>query len=88
MILIVVTCALLTLALGYWIFAPAPPVEAMNDRELQRQALQERKKAIYDNLRDLHFEHLAGKLSDPDFQRSRQMLETEAATVVSSLDRL
>ncbi len=88
MALIVAACVVLTGALAWWVFGEAPPPETLSEREVTRQALVERKKAVYDNLKDLHFEHLAGKLSEADFQRSRQMLETEAASVVAALDHL
>ena len=86
--LTIIACVVLTLGLGYWVLAPAPAAEGPSEREVRRQALQERKKAVYDNLKDLHFEHLAGKLSETDFQRTRRMLEGEAAGVVEELDLL
>lgn len=83
--LIAAACFILTVALGYWIFSAAPAPPAASPLEARRQALGERKKAVYDNLKDLHFEHLAGKLTDADFERTRTMLENEAATVVAEL---
>ncbi len=41
--------------------------------------LQERKEAVYENLRDLNFEHQAGKLPDQDYQSLKASLEEEAA---------
>lgn len=84
--LTILACAVLTLALFYWVFAPGPAPAGLSEREVRRQALEERKKAVYENLKDLHFEHLAGKLSDLDFDRTRRMLEGEAAGVVAELD--
>ncbi|MGH9487848.1 MAG: hypothetical protein ACRD04_09715 [Terriglobales bacterium] len=83
--LIVAVCFILTCAVGYWVFTAVPEGRQQDAREAERQALEERKKAVYENLKDLHFEHLAGKLSDADFQRSRAMLEREAAGVVAAL---
>ncbi len=88
MALIVAACALLTVAAGYWIFSARPESATGSEREAQRQALEERKKAVYENLKDLHFEHLAGKLNDADFERTRVMLEQEAAGVVAALRQL
>ncbi len=51
-------------------------------------SLRERKDAIYDNLRDLNFEHLAGKYPEDDYAEQRRILEDEAATVLTELDRL
>lgn len=83
--LIAACCVILTFAVGYWIFTAQPSAPDGGPREALRQALEERKKAVYENLKDLHFEHLAGKLSDADFQRSRTMLEREAVDVTMAL---
>src|SRR5438270_13975261 len=52
------------------------------------QHLDERKAAIYDNLRDLQFEFRVGKLSDQDYQQTKQDLQKELAFVVTEIDRL
>lgn len=88
MTLIALACGLLTLALFGYVFTAQPETASLSPRAVQRQALEERKKAVYDNLKDLHFEHLAGKLSDADFQRTRSMLEQEVARVVEELAKL
>ncbi|MGH9418186.1 MAG: hypothetical protein ACRD01_16310 [Terriglobales bacterium] len=85
MALIVAACALLTVSLGWWVFTAVPETGVVDAREARRQALEERRQAVYENLKDLHFEHLAGKLTDADFQRTRLMLEQEAAGVVRTL---
>ena len=43
------------------------------------QHLEDRKYAIYDNLRDLQFEYRLGKLSDEDYQQNKQALQRELA---------
>ncbi len=50
--------------------------------------LDERKAAIYDNLRDLQFEYRLGKLSDADYQATKQDLQRELAAVMAEVDRL
>lgn len=50
--------------------------------------LRERKDAIYDNLRDLNFEYLAGKYPEQDYAEQRTGLEDEAARVIAEIDRL
>ena len=50
--------------------------------------LRERKEVIYENLRDLNFEHLAGKYSEADYIEQRNAMEEEAARVVSELEAL
>ena len=48
--------------------------------------LEERKSAIYANLRDLTFEYRLGKLSDPDYEKSKHGLQEELAKVMAELD--
>ncbi len=50
--------------------------------------LQERKEAIYENLRDLNFELQAGKIPDTDYQSLKSSLEEEAAGVLAEMARL
>jgi len=50
--------------------------------------LDERKAAIYENLRDLQFEYRLGKLSDHDYQQTKADLQRELAGVMAEIDRL
>jgi len=50
--------------------------------------LDERKAAIYENLRDLQFEYRVGKLSDQDYQTTKHDLQKELAGVLAEVDRL
>ena len=50
--------------------------------------LDERKAAIYDNLRDLQFEYRVGKLSDDDYQLTKKDLQKELAGVMAEVDRV
>jgi hypothetical protein len=52
------------------------------------QHLDERKAAIYENLRDLQFEYRVGKLSDNDYQQTKKDLQRELAGVMAEVDRL
>jgi NADH pyrophosphatase NudC (nudix superfamily) len=52
------------------------------------QHLDERKAAIYENLRDLQFEYRVGKLSDADYQQTKKDLQKELASVMAEVDRL
>lgn len=52
------------------------------------QHLDERKAAIYDNLRDLQFEYRVGKLSDADYEATKKDLQKELAGVMAEVDRL
>ena len=48
--------------------------------------LDERKAAIYENLRDLQFEYRVGKLSDEDYQSTKKDLQKELAAVLAEVD--
>ena len=50
------------------------------------QHLEDRKYAIYDNLRDLQFEYRLGKLSDSDYQATKQALQRELAVVLAETE--
>lgn len=82
-----VAAGLMTVVLVVYMFWP--------ERGLRRQAektrvdyLEERKEAIYENLRDLKFEYLAGKHPEPDYDVQRAGLEDEAAGVLMEIDTL
>jgi hypothetical protein len=50
------------------------------------QHLEDRKQAIYDNLRDLQFEYRLGKLSDEDYQQTKLALQRELALVLAETE--
>ena len=52
------------------------------------QHLDQRKAAIYENLRDLQFEYRVGKLSDTDYQNTKKDLQKELAVVLGEVDKL
>ena len=52
------------------------------------QHLDERKAAIYENLRDLQFEYRLGKLSDDDYQSTKKDLQKELARVLAEVDKI
>jgi len=49
--------------------------------------LEERKAAIYENLRDLQTEYRMGKLSDDDYQAAKRDLQHELAELLARLER-
>ncbi len=79
--------AMLALACFVFIFWPErnPFVQADKTRV---DGLRERRDAIYDNLRDLNFEYLAGKYPEQDYAEQRGILEDEAANVLAEMDSL
>src|SRR5438309_11747163 len=50
------------------------------------QHLDDRKQAIYENLRDLQFEFRLGKLSDEDYKQTKQAFQRELASVLSETE--
>jgi hypothetical protein len=50
--------------------------------------LEERKAAIYENLRDLQFEFRVGKLSDDDYQQTKLGLQKDLAAVLGEIDKV
>jgi hypothetical protein len=50
--------------------------------------LDERKAAIYENLRDLQFEYRLDKLSDQDYQATKLELQKDLAHVLAETDRI
>jgi hypothetical protein len=83
---IAVAAMLLTLGLLLYVFSP---VRANAGEDKSHLAyLEERKDAVYENLRDLNFEHKAGKLSEPDYESLRNSLESEAAGILAEIERL
>ena len=77
----------LTLAVFAFMFWPErnPFVQADKTR---LDYLRERKEVIYENLRDLNFEYLAGKYPEADYDDQRRGLEDEAAQVIAEMERL
>jgi hypothetical protein len=77
----------LALACIAFIFWPEknPFVQADKTRV---DSLRERKDSIYENLRDLNFEYLAGKYPEQDYAEQRTKLEDEAAAVIAEMDAL
>jgi hypothetical protein len=59
-----------------------PPEES----ETPIKPLEEAKVRIYEALRDLQFEYRLGKLSDVDYQASKQELQKELARVLQQMD--
>ena len=77
----------LTLACFAYIFWPDRNPFVQRDKT-RADYLRERKDVIYDNLRDLNFEYLAGKHPEADYVEQRAALEDEAAQVIAELEGL
>jgi hypothetical protein len=84
---IVACCALAAATLAF-IFAIDPDPGDSAPRRSQLDQLFERRDAVYENLRDLKFEHRAGKLGDHDYEETKVTLENEAALVLAEIERV
>src|SRR2546425_4542818 len=81
-------CLALSAATVVFIFLiEADPVDSAPHRSRLDQLL-ERRDTIYDNLRDLKFEHRAGKFSEQDYEETKNALDTEAALVLAELENV
>src|SRR5882757_10082867 len=78
---------LITIVLFAYIFWPDKNPFRQQDKT-RVDYLRERKDVIYDNLRDLNFEYLAGKYPEQDYADQRAGLEDEAAQVIAELEVL
>ena len=81
--------AILVLFLGCFAFIFWPERNPFVQADKTRvDYLRERKDVIYENLRDLNFEFLAGKYPEQDYAEQRAGLEDEAARVIAEMDAL
>ena len=79
----------ITLALSCFAFIFWPQRNPFVQADKTRvDSLRERKDSIYENLRDLNFEYLAGKYPQQDFAEQRSVLEEEAAAVMAEMSAL
>ncbi len=87
--MIITLCALLTIGLFVYVFAPIREEELARGEDKTRLAfLRERKEVSFENLRDLNFEYKAGKIPEADYQRMRAELENEAAAALAEIEDL
>ena len=85
--IIALTCILAIAAIAWVLFirpSDLPAAEPVDPTAY----LSERRAAIYENLRDLQFEYRLGKLSDADYQHTKQDLQKELAGVLAEVDRI
>jgi hypothetical protein len=86
--IIAIACLLLAAAAAIFIFfVRREPGDSAPYRTHLDQLL-ERRDTIYENLRDLRFEHRTGKFSEQDYEQVRVSLEAEAAGVLAEIDLL
>ena len=86
--LAVIACVALTAAVLIFVFMIQPDRGDSAPHRSQLDQLMERRDIIYDNLRDLKFEYRTGKFADEDYEQMKQTLETEAALVLTEIERV
>jgi hypothetical protein len=86
-LIIAITC-IIAIAVIVFILGVRPKDLPEPEPESPFHHLDERKAAIYENLRDLQFEYRVGKLSDEDYQSTKKDLQKELAVVLSEVDKL
>jgi hypothetical protein len=85
----ILIAAIVVLSLGCFVYMFWPERNPFVQADKTRvDYLRERKDAIYENLRDLNFEYLAGKYPEADYAEQRHALEDEAAQVIAEMDAL
>ncbi|MDP9159076.1 MAG: hypothetical protein M3O09_02450 [Acidobacteriota bacterium] len=87
MTLVYLSCAMMTVAVLVYVFY-LPGTLHLGPEKTRLSYLRERKDSIYENLRDLNFEHKAGKFPDADYDAMKTSLQDEAAAVLSEMSQL
>ena len=83
---ILLACLALAAATLIFIFLIEPDASDSAPHRSRLAQLLERRDTIYDNLRDLKFEHRTGKFSEQDYEETKQVLESEAALVLAEIE--
>jgi hypothetical protein len=80
-------CLSLAIASLFYVFY-LPGKLFLGPEKTRAAYLRERKDAVYENLRDLNFEHKAGKVPDADYASLKSSLQDEAATLLAEISHL
>jgi hypothetical protein len=81
-------CFALAAAVFLFVFYIQPDASDLAPHRTKLDQLLERRDSIYDNLRDLKFEHRAGKYSEGDYELMKTSLENEAALVLAEIEQV
>jgi len=81
-------CFALAAAVLLFVFYIQPDASDLAPHRTKLDQLLERRDMIYDNLRDLKFEHRAGKYSEGDYELMKNSLEEEAALVLTEIEQV
>jgi hypothetical protein len=81
-------CFALAVIVFLFVFYIHPDASDLAPHRTKLDQLLERRDTIYDNLRDLKFEHRAGKYSEGDYELMKASLENEAALVLTEIEQV
>ena len=85
--IIAIACVIAVAAIAF-ILGVRPKDLPEPEQESPFAHLDERKAAIYENLRDLQFEYRVGKLSDADYAQTKLALQKELAVVIAEIEKM
>lgn len=80
-------CIAVAAAALFYVFS-VPQLMVAGPEKTRAMYLRERKEVVYENLRDLNFEHKAGKIPEIDYAAMKNSLEEEAAAILAEISRL
>lgn len=80
-------CVAVAAAAFFYVFS-VPEFAVSGPEKTRAMYLRERKEVVYENLRDLNFEHRAGKIPEADYASMKNSLEEEAAAILAEISRL
>jgi hypothetical protein len=80
-------CVAVAAAAFFYVFH-VPEMTISGPEKTRAMYLRERKEVVYENLRDLNFEHKAGKIPEVDYASMKNSLEEEAAAILAEISRL
>jgi len=80
-------CVAVAAAALFYVFS-VPDSTVSGPEKTRAMYLRERKEVVYENLRDLNFEHKAGKIPEVDYASMKNALEEEAAAILAEISRL
>jgi rRNA maturation endonuclease Nob1 len=83
----VALCVLLAIAtIGFALGIRDKDIPPLPTENPELKHLQERRATLFENLKDLQFEYLQGKLSDEDYQSLKLGFQNDLAVVMASID--
>jgi hypothetical protein len=85
--MILLLCVAVAAAAFFYVFH-VPEMTISGPEKTRAMYLRERKDVVYENLRDLNFEHKAGKIPEADYVSMKNSLEEEAAAILAEISRL